>query len=149
MKKTTPAWALAALLAAAAPPAAAQFAKAEDAIKYRQGALTVLAQHFGPLGGMANGRVPFDAQSAKDNAEVVLLLSRLPWAAFGEGHQGGDARAEIWQEREKFDARAKAFQDAAVKLAAAANAGDLAQLKQAFGAAAATCKQCHDSFKKR
>ena len=46
-------------------PAAAQFAKPEDAIKYRQGALFVMGQHFGRIGAMANGRVPFDAKAAQ------------------------------------------------------------------------------------
>lgn len=36
-----------------AAPAAAQFSKAEDAIKYRQGALFVLGQHFSRFGPAA------------------------------------------------------------------------------------------------
>ncbi|MDZ4356943.1 MAG: cytochrome c, partial [Variovorax sp.] len=50
--------ALAAACAVMSLPAAAQFAKPEDAIKYRQSALFVMGQHFGRLGAMANGRVP-------------------------------------------------------------------------------------------
>ena len=42
--------ALALSAATLAPPASAQFAKAEDAIKYRQSALTVLGTHFGRPG---------------------------------------------------------------------------------------------------
>lgn len=45
-----------------AAPASAQFAKPEDAIKYRQSALFVMGQHFGRIGAMANGKVPFDAK---------------------------------------------------------------------------------------
>jgi cytochrome c556 len=50
---------LATVLAAVtlANPVWAQFAKPEDAVKYRQGALFVMAQHFGRIGAMANGRV--------------------------------------------------------------------------------------------
>ena len=33
-------------------PAAAQFAKPEDAVKYRQSALTVMGTHFGRVGAM-------------------------------------------------------------------------------------------------
>ena len=36
-------------------PASAQFAKPEEAIKYRQGSLFVIGQHFGRIGAMANG----------------------------------------------------------------------------------------------
>ena len=35
-------------------PASAQFAKAEDAIKYRQSAFFVMGQHFSRIGAMAN-----------------------------------------------------------------------------------------------
>ena len=45
-------------------PAAAQFQKPEDAIKYRQSALTVMGNHFGRIAAMAQGRIPFDAKAA-------------------------------------------------------------------------------------
>lgn len=41
--------------------ASAQFAKPEDAIKYRKNALFVMQQHYARVGAMAAGRVPFDA----------------------------------------------------------------------------------------
>jgi cytochrome c556 len=45
------------------------FAKPEDAVKYRKAALTVTAAHFGRLGAMAQGKAPFDAKTAAENAE--------------------------------------------------------------------------------
>ena len=42
--------ALAAAVCAVAAPASAQFAKPEDAVKYRQSALYVMSQHFGRIG---------------------------------------------------------------------------------------------------
>ena len=74
-------------------PAQAQFAKPEDAVKYRKGSFTVMAAHFGRLGAMANGRMPYDAKVAAENADVVLTLSKLPWLAFGEGTDKGETRA--------------------------------------------------------
>ncbi len=44
--------ALAAAGIATALPAAAQFAKPEDAVKYRKAAFTVMAAHFGRVGAM-------------------------------------------------------------------------------------------------
>mgnify|MGYP003513755348 CR=1 FL=1 len=41
---------------ATALPAAAQFAKPEDAIKYRQSAMFLQAQHMGRIGAMVNGQ---------------------------------------------------------------------------------------------
>ncbi|MFT3719079.1 c-type cytochrome [Pseudorhodoferax sp.] len=149
--KAVPVFALASALLATAFPAAAQFAKSEDAIKYRQGALFVMGQHFSRLGAMANGRAPFDAKAAAENADLVLTLSHLPWAGFVPGSdKGASTRAEpaVWTENDKFKAAAEKFQGEAVKLAAAAKTGSLDNLKAAFGPTAASCKACHDNFRK-
>ncbi|HVQ03812.1 MAG TPA: cytochrome c, partial [Burkholderiaceae bacterium] len=50
----------------------AQFQKPEDAIKYRQSVFTVMANHLGRVGAMAQGRAPFDAKAAADNAAIVV-----------------------------------------------------------------------------
>ena len=86
--------AFAATLLASPFAAQAQFAKPEDAIKYRQGAFTVMAAHFGRIGAMVNGRVPYDAKAAAENAAVVVAVSKLPMVAFGPGTDTGrDHRA--------------------------------------------------------
>ena len=131
-------------------PAQAQFAKPEDAIKYRKASFTVMSAHFGRLGAMANGRVPYDAKAAADNADTVSALAKLPWAAFGEGTDKGDTRAkpEIWKESAKFKEASDKMQAEIVKLNVAAKAGNLDALKAAFGPAGASCKACHDNFRK-
>ena len=131
-------------------PAQAQFAKPEDAIKYRKASFTVMSAHFGRLGAMANGRVPSDAKAAADNADTVSALAKLPWAAFGEGTDKGETRAkpEIWKESAKFKEASDKMQAEIVKLNVAAKAGNLDALKAAFGPAGASCKACHDNFRK-
>jgi cytochrome c556 len=131
--------------------ASAQFAKPEDAIKYRKAALTVTAAHFGRLGAMAQGKVAFDAKSAVENAEVVANMAKLPWAAFGEGTDAGDTRAkpEIWKQNAKFKEAADKYQAESVKLLAAAKTGKEDAFKTAFSAAAGTCKSCHDDFRSK
>ena len=131
-------------------PAQAQFAKPEDAIKYRKASYSVMAAHFGRLGAMANGRAPYDAKIAAENAELVTVMSKLPWAAYGEGTDKGETRAkpEIWKESAKFKEAADKMQAEIVKLNVAAKAGNLDALKAAFGPAAASCKACHDNFRK-
>lgn len=134
----------------AAPAAAQSFQKPEDAVKYRKSSFTVLAAHFGPLGAMASGRAPYNAQVASRSADVILVASTLPWAGFVEGSDKGDTRAkpEIWSESAKFKDAGDKMQAEMVKLAAAAKTGNLDNLKAAFGPAAATCKACHDNFRK-
>ena len=140
-------YAMAASCAALSLPAAAQFAKTEDAIKYRQSALFVMGQHFGRIGAMANGRVLYDAAAATTNAEIVADMAKLPWAGFGAGTEGGKSKPEVWKEAPKF----KEHQDKMIaetgKLVVAAKAGNIDALKAQFGPTAASCKACHDSFR--
>lgn len=141
---------LAALGALASLPAAAQFQKPEDAIKYRQGAFTVMANHFGRIGAMAQGKAPFDAKAAAESADIVATLAKLPFGAFGEGTDKGlpqRAKPEVWKEAAKFRGAADKMIDATAKLDAAAKTGNLDTIKAAFGAAGQTCKACHDDFR--
>jgi cytochrome c556 len=131
-------------------PAAAQFAKPEDAIKYRKAAFNVMAAHFGRVGAMANGRIPFDAKAVAENAEIAAMISKLPYAAFGEGTDKGDTKAkpEIWTDGDKFRAAAAKMQEEMVKLNAAAKTGNKDTIKAAFGPVGQACKACHDNFRK-
>lgn len=127
-------------------PAAAQFAKPEDAIKYRKAALTVMGTHFGRIGAMVNGRVPFDAAAAQANAQIATDMSTLPWQGFGPGTEGGKAKPEIWKETAKFKELGEDMNKKMVALNAAAKTGNLDTIKTAFGATGASCKACHDVF---
>ena len=55
-------------------PAAAQFAKPEDAIKYRQSAFTVMATHFGRIGAVVQGKAPYDAKTTAENANIAMMM---------------------------------------------------------------------------
>lgn len=135
---------------ATALPAAAQFQKPEDAIKYRKAAFTVMANHFGRIAAMASGRAPFDAAAAQANADLVVTMSKLPYAGFIDGTSSGDTKAkpEIWSERDKFNAAAGKMQEEVVKLSAAAKSGNLDQVKAAVGEVGKSCKACHDNYRK-
>jgi cytochrome c556 len=131
-------------------PALAQFAKPEDAIKYRQSALFVMQQNFARVATMAAGRAPFDAKVAAESAEVAAFMSKLPWAAFGEGTDKGaptKAKAEIWADKAKFGEYAEKMQAEMAKLNAAAKTGNLDSIKAAVGAVGGSCKTCHDAFR--
>jgi len=127
------------------------FAKPEDAIKYRKASFVVTAAHFGRIGAMAQGNAPFDAKEAAESADIVAFMSKLPWAAFGEGTDMGETKAkpEIWKQQAKFKEAADKFQQEAAKLAAAAKGGKEADVKAAFTATAGTCKACHDDFRNK
>lgn len=132
-----------------AAPAAAQFQKPEDAVKYRQSALTVMGNHFGRIGAMVKGSVPFDAKAAQDNARVVATLSTLPWAGFTPNTEALKSRAkpDIWKEQAKFKESSDKMVAEVAKLEAATKTGNLDAIKVAFGAVGGSCKACHDAFR--
>lgn len=139
----------ASIIMTAAIPAFAQFQKPEDAIKYRQNAFNVMATHFGRIGAVVKGEVPYNKEEVVKNAAIVAMMSGLPWQAFGPGTEGGKAQPLVWTESSKFKAGSEKMQAAVAELNTAAQSGNLDNIKKAFGAAGQTCKACHDDFKKK
>ena len=87
MKSSVLAAALALVLGATASSAFAQ-AKPEVLVKQRQAAMTLIGKYFGPLGGMAQGKVPYNAQVVQRNAGFLDNLSRMPWDGFDASTKG-------------------------------------------------------------
>jgi cytochrome c556 len=149
MRKTTIA---AALLVALAVPAAAQqlFRKPEDAVRYRRSVMFVMGSNlYTRIGGMANGRIPYDPKLAATSAENVAFLSHLPWDAFIPGTENvgrTDAQPNVWTEQAKFKDLSEKMRAEAAKLATVAKNGDLEALKVAYRATANACKACHNAF---
>ena len=127
----------------------AQFQKPEDAIKYRQSAFTVMANSFGKISAVVKGEAPYNKDEVAKNAAIVAMMSTLPWQAFGPGTEGGKAQSDVWSDNAKFKAASEKMQLAVADLNKAAQSGDLDSIKKAFGTANASCKNCHDDFKKK
>lgn len=129
----------------------AQFQNAEAAVKYRQGAFTVMGSHFGSIGAVVKGEKPYDKLSVEQDAAVIATLAKLPWHAFtpNSATPASKAKPEVWSEADKFKAGAEKLQAETAKLDSAARSGDLAAIKASFGATAQTCKSCHDNFRNK
>lgn len=127
MTRQTLAAALCATACLTALPAAAQFQKPEDEIKYRKAAFTLMAAHFVRIGAMVQGRTPWDAQVAAANMAVVSTVHTLPLSAFGAGTDQGDTRAlpAVWAKAADFKAAGDKLADAVGKLDAAVKTGSL------------------------
>lgn len=132
-----------------ATPAMAQFAKPEDAIKYRQSALALMGAHMTRLAAVVKGETPYNKDDVVRNAAIIGTLSSLPWQAFGPGTEGGKAEPAIWKESAKFKSAAEKMQTAVAELNTAAQSGNPENLKKALGATSQTCKACHDDFRKK
>jgi cytochrome c556 len=124
--------------------------KAEQANAYRHGLYGAIAWNFGPLGGMAQGKVPFDkAEAATRAARVAALAEMLP-EAFPEGSAikgQSEAKPAIWEHRAEFDALLKKFIMKTAALSDGAKTADLEKLKTLVSDTRAVCKECHDKFK--
>lgn len=131
--------------------ALAQFAKPEDAITYRKSVMQVIKKHFGSMAGVVKGEMPFDQTAFAANAMIVATMSKLPWeASLVPGSTEGDTtlKENALKDAEGYMAAAKRFEEASQKLVAAAENGDMGAIKKQFGAAAQTCKACHQAYRK-
>lgn len=92
-----------------------------------------------------------DLAAIKTAAKKVsdASVNQEKWFPAGTGPEAGKTRAlpDIWAKPTEFKAAIKMFSDAAPKLHAAANAGDVAAIKTAFGDVGKSCKNCHDQFR--
>jgi len=139
-----------ALSAGVAQTASAQ-AKPETLVKQRQAAMTLQGKYFGPLAGMAQGKVPYNADTVALNAALLDALSRMPWDGFTEATKDVKSAAlpAIWSEGAKFKEAQDNFQKAVQALVAVSRGGDEAAQKAAIGAVGKTCGGCHQNFREK
>ncbi len=129
--------------------AQAQDRKAEQAIKHRRAAFTLMSTYFSRLLQTVDGDRPFDAKQVAADAKTVEMLSRLPWEGFAPGTERGETRAkdDIWLEEDRFKQLAQDLQRQTIELSRVAAGGDLVQLKKAFTQTRDVCNACHKSFR--
>ena len=135
--------------AAVAWPVAAQYAKPEDAVKYRKAAFTVMNSHMGRIFGQLKSPTP-NIQVIQSSAQTVESMSKLPWDAFAANTEMvTDTRAlpALFQSEAKVNDLAQKMQEEVTKLNTVAKTGDAAAIRTQFGVAAKTCDNCHDDFR--
>jgi cytochrome c556 len=126
-------------------------AKPDVLVKQRQAAMTLLGKYFGPLGGMAQGKVPFNAQVVQRNADYLALLSQMPWDGFdpSTANEKSRAKPELFKETQKVKEHIDRFQGEVKKLQTAAKGGDEKAIKAQIGAVGKTCGSCHDAYREK
>ena len=126
-------------------------AKPDILVKQRQAAMTLQGKYFGPMGGMAAGKVPYNADVVKRNAALLEALSKMAWDGFTPGTQEIKSRGlpAIYSDAAKFKEFQDSFQAEATKLVATANGGDEAAIKAQISAIGKTCGGCHDGFREK
>ena len=125
--------------------------KPDVLVKQRQAAMTLQGKYFGPMGGMAAGKVPYRADVVAYNASLLDALSRMPWDGFDASTKDVKSAAlpAIWSEGAKFKQAQDSFQDAVQALVRASKGGDEAATKAAIGGVGKTCGGCHQNFRQK
>jgi len=126
-------------------------ANPEILVKQRQAAMILQGKYFGPMAGMAQGKVPYNADVVKRNAVLLEALSKMAWDGFAPATQAVKSRAlpEIYSNAAKFKEAQDRFQADAAKLVATVNSGDEAAIKAQIGAIGKNCGSCHETFREK
>ena len=121
-------------------------------LKARQGQFRIMALNLGILGGMAQGKIAYQAEAAQRAADTLVAVSHIdPGPLWPEGSDnmsidGTRAMPSIWDENADFLAKWGAFGDAAAGMQQVAATGQEA-LGPAMGKLGGACKACHDKHR--
>ena len=129
--------------------AQAQFAKPEDAVKYRQSAMALIGNHMGRINGQLKSEKP-NTQVIQSSAALVETLSKLPFEAFVAGTESvanTKAKPELFKDTAKVKELAEKMQAEVAKLSTAATGGDVKAVRAQFGEVGQVCKACHDDYR--
>lgn len=126
--------------------------QAANAVQFRQALLQLVRSNLGPLGAMAKGQIPYDTEVMSTNALRLEQLGLMMPDYFKTDTSGfsvdTEALPKIWSNMDDFLDKSNDLTTAAKALQEVAKSGDESQYREAIGKVGATCKGCHDSYKK-
>jgi len=126
--------------------------QAKRAVETRQAIFKLVGSNMGPLGAMARGDAPFNAQVMEKNAERMAQLGAMIEDYFVPDATSFDLQTEaldgIWKNKADFNQKAQDMLSAAKALQLVAASGKESEFRGAIGTLGGTCKACHDDYKK-
>lgn len=124
---------------------------AEKATELRQSIFSLLGSNMGPLGGMAKGKIEFDAEKVAKHAlrinQLSMMIADYTRTDTSTYKVKTEALNKIWQQPDDFAKRINDLTDASAELQTAALSGNESLIKKAIGGVGKTCGGCHDDFK--
>jgi cytochrome c556 len=150
MKRSGKAVVVALALGVAAGAVFAQ-AKPETLVKQRQSVMTLQGKYFGPMAGMAQGKLPYNADIVQRNAAFLDNLSRMAWDGFDPSTKDVKSAAlpAVYEQPDKFKEAQARLENEAHKLYELSRSGDEAAVKAQIGAVGKACGGCHESFRQK
>ena len=137
------------VLAVASGAAIAQV-KPDVLVKQRQAVMTLQGKYFGPIAGMASGKVsPYNADIVARNATYLENLAQMAWDGFDPSTKDVKSAtlSEAFDNPAKFKEAADRLVAETAKLGVVARAKDEAGVKAQWGAVGKACGGCHESFR--
>jgi cytochrome c556 len=124
-------------------------AKPEILVKQRQSAMTLIGKYWGPMAGMMQGKIPYDAAVIQRNAGFLDNLSRMPWDGFHDSTKDVKSAAlpAVWSDAAKFREAASRLENEASRLVQVSRSGDEGAVKAQLGAVGKSCGGCHNDFR--
>jgi cytochrome c556 len=124
---------------------------AEKATELRQSIFSLLGNNMWQLGGMAKGKIAFDAEKAGKHAlrinQLSMMIADYTLTDTSAHKVKTEALDKIWQQPDAFAQRIKDLTVASANLQKVALSGDEGAVKKAIGGVGKTCGGCHDDFK--
>ncbi len=125
--------------------------QAEAVITFRQSLLQLLASNMGPLGAMAKGDIPMNADVIGKNAGRINYLSAMMHDYFALDTSNYDietaAKEKIWANQEDFSSKIDDLVEASANLQKIVENNQENNFRKGIGAVGASCKACHDEYK--
>ena len=138
--------------ALAAVPAQAQFAKPEDAIRYRQSGYVIMGNHIGRIAAQFRADKP-DLAAIQRSVSVIDFVSQLPGEGYIPGSdKGGNPPTKVKPEAftdPKIRDVGRAMRQEVTKLVEVSKGTDLAAIRAQFQATAKSCDNCHDNYRNK
>ena len=142
-----------AALAVIAFSVAAQAADMSKPVAARQSVMKLYGFYMGQLGGMAKGKMEYNAKTAQGAANGMLALATLDTSKMWVPGSGNDmlgdktrAKPEIWSTYPKVAEKGKALVMALTGFVKVAGTG-LEGLQGGIGAVGKSCGGCHKPFR--
>ena len=125
--------------------------KPEVLVKQRQAVMTLQGKYFGPMGAMAQGKAPYNADVVKRNSAYLDNLSRMAWDGFDPSTKDVKSATlpAAYEQQAKFREAAARLENEAHKLWEISQRGDEGAVKAQIGAVAKTCGGCHNDFRQK
>lgn len=124
-----------------------------EAVKQREQTMKTMGRSMGAIVKYLKNEGVTEADAKAAATAIVKESGKSATDVFPKGTEIGvgdsNAKPELWQNWSKAEGDWKAVQPAAMKLEAALNSGDRAQVAQAVKGVGGACGECHESFRRK